>query len=86
MYTYDQIEELRRGEKPSLSLRQAAKGVGIDFIQCDECRGSGYTKATLLTSPRALHILAELVPNELVPIQYERCTTCFGSGGFLKCP
>ena len=83
MPTFNQIEEMRRGEKPSLSLQQAARGVGINFEQCPVCKGSGWTKATLLASPRALHAIAETCPNESVPIQYDRCDHCQGDGGWL---
>jgi DnaJ-class molecular chaperone len=81
--TLDQIEEVRLGHKPSLSLQQAAHGVGIAFEQCTECNGNGWTKATLLASMSAIEALAKACPNEPVPIQYERCQRCNGSGGWL---
>lgn len=81
--TLDQIEEQRRGDEPSLSLEQAARNVGLPFERCSECKGNGYTKATLLVSPTALAALAEACPKEPIPIQYDRCTRCNGAGGWL---
>lgn len=84
--TLDQIDELRRGEEPSLSLQRAARSVGLDFVQCATCRGNGYTSATLLATPRQIEILAAAGCDDTVPIQYERCTACGGSGGFVSDP
>lgn len=81
--TLDQIEEIRAGQEPSLSLRKAAANVRLPFEQCDECRGHGYTKATLLLSPKALWVLAKECPHEPVPIQYDRCGRCGGAGGWI---
>ncbi len=83
MMTFDQIEEIRRGEGPSLSLEQAAHNVGLNFQQCPDCRGAGYTCATLLASPKAIHLLAQYLPKEPVPIQYDRCARCDGAGGWI---
>lgn len=82
--TLDQIDEVRRGEEPSLSLRQAAGNVGLHFIQCKTCKGNGYTGTTLLASPRVVEALVAAGIDELVPIQYERCQDCQGSGGFVE--
>jgi len=82
--TLDQIEELRRGERPSLSLEQAARNVRLPFHRCQECKGNGWTKATLILSPHALNVLAVHCPNEPLPIQYDRCPVCRGSGGFVN--
>lgn len=81
--TLDQIEEIRRGEKPSLSLRQAAENVRLPFRQCPACNGNGYTKATLLMSTKAMQALAIACPNETVAIQYDRCPRCSGAGGYI---
>jgi DnaJ-class molecular chaperone len=81
--TFDQIEEQRRGEEPSLSLQEAARNTGLPFKQCPECNGNGYTKATLLLSPQALWALAKECPKEPVPIQYDKCSRCDGVGGWL---
>jgi hypothetical protein len=81
--TLDQIEEMRRGEEPSLSLQQAARNTGLGFTQCPDCKGNGYTKATSLLSPKALHVLAIHCPKEPVPIQYDKCCRCDGTGGFI---
>lgn len=81
--TLDQIEEQRRGEEPSLSLQQAAANTRLPFEQCPECKGNGWTKATLLLSPRAMEVLARECPNEPVAIQYDRCPRCTGAGGFV---
>jgi hypothetical protein len=89
MWTFDQIEDardsLRRGGdgQPALSLQQAAHNVGLSFEQCDECRGSGYTKATLLASMIEIEALMRINPNGALPIQYDRCIRCHGSGGWL---
>ena len=82
--TLDQIEERRCGEEPSLSLQQAAANVRLPFQQCSDCKGRGFTKATLLLSPKVLHVLARECPNEPVPIQYDRCARCDGAGGWIK--
>ena len=82
--TPDQIKEMRRGEKPSLSLQEAARGVGLGFVQCSVCRGNGYTSATLLATPRQIQILAKAGVDDPLPVQYERCTGCGGSGGFIQ--
>jgi DnaJ-class molecular chaperone len=82
--TLDQIEELRAGHERSLSLRQAAANVGLPFEQCPDCKGNGYTKATMLLSTRAIMVLARECPKEPVPIQYERCPRCDGAGGWIK--
>ena len=63
--------------------RFRAKNVGLPFERCSECKGNGYTKATLLVSPTALAALVEARPKEPVPIQYDRCTRCNGAGGWL---
>lgn len=81
--TLDQIEERRRGEEPSLSLQQAANNVRLPFQQCPECKGNGYTKATLLLSPKAMEVLVRECPKEAVPIQYDRCSRCDGAGGWI---
>lgn len=81
--TLDQIDEVRRGEEPSLSLRQAAQNVGLSFIRCKACGGNGFTSATLLVTPSQLQILADAGDDGPVPIQYERCRSCDGSGGFI---
>lgn len=84
MLTFNQIEELRQGnEAPSRSLQSAARNVNIEFEQCPECKGHGYTKATLLASMTAIEALAKVCPTELVPIQYDRCERCHGDGGWL---
>jgi hypothetical protein len=91
--TLDQIEDvrdsLRRGGdgQPSLSLQRAAQNVRLPFEQCHECNGKGWTKATLLASMTAIELLARHLPNEPVPIQYDRCPRCHGSGGLVvvKC-
>lgn len=82
--TLDQIEELRRGSTPSVSLQHAAGGVGLAFEQCSDCKGRGFTKATLLLSTRALHALAVACPKEPIPIQYDRCGRCRGAGGWVS--
>jgi DnaJ-class molecular chaperone len=90
--TFDQIEDARdslsRGGdgKPCLSLQQAADNVGLPFEQCPECKGNGWTTATLLVSMMAIEALAKACPNDPVPIQYERCNRCHGSGGWLLPP
>ena len=84
MLTFNQIEELWQGNKvPSRSLQSAARNVGIDFEQCQECKGHGYTKATLLASMTAIEALSKVCPGEPVPIQYDRCERCHGDGGWL---
>ena len=89
MLTFAQIEDaresLRRGGdgKPALSLQQAAVNVGLKFEQCSECRGAGYTKATLLVSMTEIEALAKVNPNGTPPIQYDRCGRCHGDGGWL---
>lgn len=84
--TFDQIEEARRGETPRLSLQQAARNVRLGFQQCPNCRGAGYTKATLLASPRALEILSRECPKEMIPIQFDKCFRCDGAGGWIINP
>lgn len=91
MQTFDQIEEIRRGERPSLSLQQAydnlvrlGRASGIVFKRCEVCKGNGWTTATLLSSIQAIHALAQACPNEPVPIQYDRCLCCYGSGGWIE--
>jgi DnaJ-class molecular chaperone len=81
--TFSQIEEIRAGQEPSLSLQQAASIVGLGFEQCSACQGRGWTKATLLTSPAAIFALAEACPDEPVAIQYDRCDQCRGEGGWI---
>ena len=81
--TFNQIEEIRRGDQPSLSLKQAAYNAGISFETCLECKGNGWTKATLLASATAIEAVAKVCPKELVPIQYDRCERCHGDGGWL---
>lgn len=73
--TLDQIEELRRGEKPSLSLRQAAMNVGLPFVGCSNCKGAGYTSAILLVSgsrpegrPRSSAVNAMIWKGQLVSL------------------
>ncbi len=83
MLTFDQIKEIRQGHKPSLSLQQAARNVGLDFQQCPNCRGAGYTKAHLLVSPKTIQIMAKELPDAPVPIQYDRCNRCDGAGGWI---
>jgi len=86
MLTYNQIEETRdpRSDgKPSLSLQQAARNVGLDFKRCPECKGRGYTKATLLVSMTEVEALARVKSNGTLPIQYDRCERCRGDGGWL---
>jgi DnaJ-class molecular chaperone len=98
--TLDQIEECREhlqktGHWPtqwemehliSVSLMQAARGSGMKFRQCETCRGNGFTKMTLLMSARALTVLARECPDEPVPIQYDKCPVCEGTGGFVSEP
>ena len=79
--TLYQIDEIRAGHEPSLSLQQAARLTGLNFMQCPECRGNGYTRETLLASARVIERCKDL--NELVPIQYERCRRCDGTGGWI---
>ena len=82
--TFNQIEELRQGnEVPSRSLQSAARNVGIEFEQCPECNGHGYTKATLLASMTVIAAMAKECPKEPVPILYDRCERCHGDGGWL---
>jgi len=83
MLTFSQIEEVRRGEEPSLSLARAAANVGIGFKQCPECKGNGWTRATLLVSMREIEILAKECSAGEVPIQYDRCDRCRGVGGWI---
>lgn len=79
--TLDQIEELRRGEQPSLSLQEAAHRAGVPFAQCKTCGGRGFTKATLLNSAKAMEVLTIACPDESPAISYERCADCRGAGG-----
>jgi hypothetical protein len=83
--TLDQIEEMRRGEYDiSPSLQKASQSVGLGFRQCPDCRGRGFTKATLLVSVKAMQALARDTPKEFPPIQYDRCFRCDGTGGFVS--
>ena len=83
--TLDEIEEMRRGEfHPSPSLQKAANSVGLGFRQCPNCKGRGFTKATLLISAKGLHALATATPREFLPIQYDRCSRSDGTGGFVE--
>ena len=84
--TLDQIEEVRQGHEPSLSLKQAADNVGLPYEECETCKGRGYTKATLLVSMKAIQAIAQVCPDEPVPIQYERCPCCGGAGGWVTVP
>jgi hypothetical protein len=81
--TLDQIEEMRQGVRPGLSLQQASDNVGLSFKTCQECSGRGWTKATLLASMASMRILAAQNPNEPPSIQYDRCCLCRGAGGWL---
>lgn len=88
--TFNQIEEVRQGHKPSLSLEQAYNNLvrlrrasGLTFERCPECRGHGWTKATLLPSVKAIEVLARECPDETPAIQYDRCERCRGDGGWL---
>jgi hypothetical protein len=80
--TLDQIEELRRGNAPGLTLQQAARKAGLPYQQCTECKGRGFTKATMLLSKKALDLMIRELPNDPPAIQYERCPRCGGAGGF----
>lgn len=89
--TLDQIEarqeDRRNGElwpQPCPSLKQAAMKTGLAFIQCEKCHGAGYTKATLLDTPKQIKILAKLDPCGEPHIQYDRCPRCDGAGGFVQ--
>lgn len=81
--TLDQIEEMQRGNDPGLSLQQASAKVGLGFRRCENCKGRGFTKATLLMSPQAIWALATACPKEQPAIQYERCNLCDGAGGHV---
>jgi len=82
--TLDQIEEVQRGEEPSLSLRQAALNVRLPFIQCNTCKGNGWTRATLLDTPKQIQILAAAGDKGPLHIQRDRCPNCDGAGGFIN--
>jgi Zn-finger nucleic acid-binding protein len=89
--TLDQIEayreDRRNGElnpQPCPSLMQVARRTGLGFTQCPKCRGSGYTKATLLDTPKQIQIMAAHDPKGEVHIQYDRCPQCDGAGGFVR--
>ncbi len=88
--TLDQIEAGQEGRRngvhwqtPVLSLMQAARKTGLVFEQCKECLGAGYTKATLLDTPKQIALLAKYDPHAAVRVQYERCSRCDGAGGFV---
>lgn len=89
--TLDQIEgaqaERRKGEWHQWtvppSLQRAARKVGLNFEQCDQCRGAGYLKATLLDTLKQIRILAQSDPQGEPHIAYERCPRCDGAGGFV---
>lgn len=78
--TLDQIEEVRRGDEPSLSLRQAANNARLPFTQCKRCKGNGWTKATLLDTPKQI----QAASGDEIHIQYDRCPDCDGTGGKLN--
>jgi len=96
MLTLDQIEEIMdqraKTGRPvtkwemekviSLSLCEAANRVGLPFQQCDQCHGAGFTQARLLAGPRMIQMASQL-PDEPVPIAYDRCPRCRGSGGWI---
>ena len=91
--TLDQIEaareDRRNGElwpQPCPSLMQVARKTGLDFTQCEKCKGAGYTKATLLATAKQIAIMAEHDPRGEIPIQYDRCPRCDGAGGFVYEP
>lgn len=84
MLTLDQIEDLRVGGSCALSLQQAAENSGTPFRRCEECRGRGFTRATLLLSPVEMQTLAIAHPDANPAIQYERCMKCGGAGGFVS--
>jgi hypothetical protein len=84
--TLSQIDEVRRGEVPSLSLRRASLNVGLHFTQCARCKGCGYTSAMLLLTTHQIETLAAAGCGDPVPIQYERCPECRGDGGFIEVP
>ena len=51
--------------------------------QCPNCRGAGFLKATLMMSANALRNidkLAEILPDEPVPVAKEKCRQCDGEG------
>ena len=81
--TFDQIEDIRRSGEPCVSLREATLSVGLPFVQCTRCKGSGFTSAMLLETPRLIEILAKAGCRDPVAIQYDRCPECGGSGGFV---
>jgi DnaJ-class molecular chaperone len=84
MLTLDQIEDLRVAGSCALSLQQAAEKSGTPFRRCEECRGRGFTKATLLLSAPEMRTLSTAYPDANPAIQYERCPHCSGSGGFVS--
>ena len=91
--TLDQIEAAREDRRngalwpqPCPSLMQVARKTGLDFTQCDNCRGAGWTKATLLDTPKQIQLLAKLDPSGEPHIQYDKCPRCDGAGGFVSEP
>ena len=50
--------------------------------QCPDCRGAGYTEATLMASPKMIWKMAADpdMANEPVPISKQWCRACDGVG------
>ena len=70
------------------SLQEAAATAHMTFVQCERCRGAGYTQAVMTLSRKVMAVMIEHAPDEPVTfsIRYERCPVCDGAGGHIHDP